>query len=195
MSFDLVELERRLSNLIRLGKVDQVNYGIIPPKARIWVGDDAKQTGFLTEWLPWFGLSAGEDRSCDPLDVGEQVMIISPSGELNQGVILAGIFQTAHPYPVTSPDKRSTTYKDGAVIEYDRELHHLKAILPDGATTELISTGGVAITGDVHVDGNITSTKDITDKVRSMQADRDIYNGHDHADPQGGKVVVTEQRQ
>jgi len=128
-------------------------------------------------------------------EVGEQVVVLSPSGELNQGVVLAGLFQTAHPHPVNTPEKQHILYKDGAVIEYDRELHHLKAILPAGATTELVSDGGVAFKGDLHVDGNITSTQDITDKVRSMQADRDIYNGHDHADPQGGKVVVTEQQQ
>jgi len=134
MSFDIAEIERRLSNLIRLGKVDQVDYGISPPKARVWIGDAAKQSGFLTEWLPWFGLSAGDDRSCTPLDVGEQVMVLSPSGELNQGMIMRGIFQTAHPYPVTSPDKHHAAYKDGAVVEYDRLTHTYKINIPtDGA--------------------------------------------------------------
>ncbi|EGW22162.1 phage baseplate assembly protein V [Methylobacter tundripaludum] len=161
MSFDLTELDRRLSNLIRIGKVDQVDYGISPPKARIWIGDASKQLGILTDWLPWFGLSAGEDRSCDPLDIGEQVMIFSPCGELNQGVVLAGIFQAAHPYPVTSPDKRNTTYKDGAVIEYDRQAHHLKAVLPAGATAELIADGGIAITGDITLTGKLTASVDV----------------------------------
>lgn len=154
MSFDVTEIDRRISNLIRIGKVDQVNYGISPPKARIWIGEDSKERGFLTEWLPWFGLSAGEDRSCDPLDVGEQVMIFSPSGEMNQGVVLAGIFQTAHPYPVTSPDKHNTTYKDGAVVEYDRVAHAYKINIPSdgsvvitvGRTTLELKDGATTLT-------------------------------------------------
>lgn len=134
MTFDLTELDRRISNMIRIGKVDQVDYGISPPKARVWVGDDSKQHGFLTEWLPWPGQSAGEDRSCAPLDIGEQVVILSPSGEINQGFIAFRLFQSAHPYPVTSPDKHNATYKDGAVVEYDRAAHIYKINIPtDGA--------------------------------------------------------------
>ena len=78
------------------------------------------------------------------------------------------------------------TYRDGAVIEYDREAHHLKAMLPSGATTALISDGGVSIKGDVTimgnttVQGNIKASNDITDKTRSMAADRVIYNAHTH---------------
>ncbi len=72
-------------------------------------------------------------------------------------------------------------YADGAVIEYDRETHQLNAVLPDGATTELVSDGGVTIIGDVIVTGNIKATGEVIDHTRSMKADRDIYNSHTHS--------------
>ncbi|MCX4025030.1 hypothetical protein [Spartinivicinus marinus] len=43
--------------------------------------------------------------------------------------------------------------------------------------------------GDLFVDGNIKASQEITDHTRSMQGDRDIYNGHGHgiAIPTGNK--------
>ena len=45
-------------------------------------------------------------------------------------------------------------------------------------------------TGDVGVDGNIVCLNNITDATRSMAADRLIFDGHTHTDPQGGNVSV-----
>jgi len=113
--------------------------------------------------------------------VGEQVVVLSPSGDMAQGVVIGSIYQQQ--YPATPSDKNihRTQYSDGAVIEYNRNNHALRLVLPAGATVSLVSEGGVTIKGDVLVDGNIKSTKDITDKTRSMKADREIYNRHTHA--------------
>jgi len=99
---------------------------------------------------------------------------------------LPAIYQADHQSDLTSPAVHRTTYSDGSVIEYDRGAHKLKADLVTGATTELVSTGGVAITGDVTVTGNITATMHITDGTRSMAADRGIYNDHTHSGDSGG---------
>lgn len=153
MSFDVTELDRRLSNLIRIGTVDQADYAAA--EVRVKAGD------ILTGWLPWMTRRAGGDVSWHAPEVGEQVLILSPSGELNQGVVLAGLFQSAHPQPVDTPEKQHTLYKDGAVIEYDRAAHHLKAVLPAGATVELIADGGIAITGDIALTGTLTASVDV----------------------------------
>lgn len=187
MSFESTELDRRISNLIRLGTIAQADYA--SAKVRVKAGD------ILTGWLPWMSQRAGGDVSWHAPEVGEQVLILAPSGELNQGVVLTGLFQLAHPAPANTPEKQQTLYKDGAVIEYDRTAHHLKAVLPAGATVELIATGGIAFTGDLTVTGNITASGEITDHTRSMQGDRDIYNSHIHSDPQGGSVAATGQSQ
>ena len=176
---DLTELARRLENLIRNGTIAEADY----PAARVRVkyAEDENGNDVLTTWLPWSTARAGNDSDWWAPEVGEQVTILSPSGDMALGVVLPSIYQTAHPAPANDPNKRRIVMSDGAVIEYDRATHHLKAELPEGATTELVSTGGITAYGDLMVYGNITASQEISDHTRSMQGDRDIYNNHDHA--------------
>jgi len=53
-------------------------------------------------------------------------------------------------------------------------------IFVEGKTT-LNSPTGVDVIGDLMVDGNITSTKNVIDKTSSMQTMRDKYNSHVNA--------------
>lgn len=176
--FELTELMRRVANMIRPGAVHEVRHK--PYAVRVKIGD------LVTGWLTPLVERAGSNQSWDPLEAGEQVIVLSPDGNLSQGWIVPAGYTAQHPQPDQNPDKTVYQYSDGARIEYDRKQHSLKAILPAGATTELVSTGGVSITGNLTVNGNINSTKDITDKTRSMSADRDIYNSHIHGGVQPG---------
>lgn len=171
MSFDVTELDRRLANLIRFGSIAQADYATA--KVRVNIG------GNLTGWLSWLTGRAGGDRDWHAPEVGEQVLVLSPSGELNQGVVLAAVFQTAHPQPVNSADKHHTVYSDGAVVEYDRAAHHLKAILPAGATIELVASGGIAITGDITLTGKLTASVDVIANGISL-------HNHKHGGVQAG---------
>lgn len=153
MDFEVTELDRRLSNLIRLGRIEQADYAA--GKVRVKVGEN------VTTWLPWLTQRAGGDVTWHAPEVGEQVVILAPSGELNQGVVLAAVFQSAYPQPVNNKDKHHVKYQDGAVVEYDRAAHHLKAVLPAGATVELVADGGISITGDITLTGTLTASVDV----------------------------------
>ncbi len=179
--FEITELNRRVANMVRLGRVAAIDYAGSIPKVRVRIAP------LTTAWLPLLSLRAGPDKQWWPVEVDEQVVVISPSGELNQGVVLGSIFQNRFPSNANDIDVHRTTYSDGAVIEYNKATHRLRASLPDGASTQLISTGGVSIVGDVTVEGNITASEEITDHTRSMQEDRDIYNRHVHPGVATGK--------
>lgn len=91
LRYRLAELERRLANVVRLGTVEALQ--LDPPAVKVRSGE------LLTGWRPWAVTRAGEGRSWWPPSVGEQVILLSPGGDTTQAVVLASLYQTAHPAP------------------------------------------------------------------------------------------------
>lgn len=185
LEFEVTELHRRLANVIRLGRVMECNYQEVIPRVRVRIGE------IETAWLPVLSARAGGDRSWWPLSVNEQVVVLSLSGDLAQGIVLGALSQRAFPAAGNEGHVHRVVYGDGAVIEYDKETHALKAQLPAGGTAELHADGGIKVVGDLNVSGNIVASGDVSDRVRSMQADRDIYNPHTHAGVMSGPASTS----
>lgn len=151
---DIAELSRRVENLIRIGTVAEVDHA----NARIRVTSG----GLDTDWLPWFERRAGATRSWDPPTVGEQVMILSPSGEPGAGICLVGIYSAAAPAPSASASLHLMDFPDGAKISYDHasgalEATGIKTALVE-ASESITAQAGVLVTidaPDTHVTGNL----------------------------------------
>ncbi|GLR13261.1 phage baseplate assembly protein [Chitinimonas prasina] len=121
------ELARRLESLIRTGTIQAVDH----PARRCRV-----QTGqLLTDWLPWLEDRAGDTGTWNPPTVGEQVVLLCPSGDPATGIVLLGLPSDAKPTPDSSPDTHVTVYPDGARICYD---HALGALTATGIKTALV---------------------------------------------------------
>lgn len=175
----IAEINRLLENLIRLGTVVAVQHQ--PPRVQVQTG------GIKTTWLPWLAVRAGANREWDPPTLGEQVLLFSPSGQLANGVAVTGIFSDAIPANGDRADLHRRTYSDGAVIEYDSQAHHLRAVLPGGGTTQLISSGGITIEGDITITGNVTVSKDVVASGISL-----VRHLHGGVMPGPGKTGVPE---
>lgn len=175
---DMARLERRLEGLIQAGRIVAADYKTA--KVQVKSGHEA------SAWLPWVTLRAGADRHWWAPEVGEQVLILSPMGDPAAGIVLPGLYRAAHPAPSNDPARHLAEYSDGAVFVYDRRRHHWDIHLPAGATVRLAAPGGVTIEGDVTVTGNVKATGEIADRIRSMGADREIYNRHTHPGDSGG---------
>jgi phage baseplate assembly protein V len=122
------ELERRLSNTIRPGKVLEADYA--KARLRVTMGDNT------SAWLPWLTSRAGEDRTWHAPEVGEQVIVIAPGGELSAGYVMpGGVYKNDYPANADKAEISRTTYKDGAILEYDRENHTHLLQLPEGSAT------------------------------------------------------------
>lgn len=145
---DLATLARLIENLIRFGTVAEVQ--LKPPRVKIRSG------AVLTRWLPWLAIRAGQDQIWNPPTVDEQVVLLSPSGQLGNGVALTGLFSNQHPANGDQEGLHRCSYRDGTVLEYDAIAHHLRAVLPAGGSVELICDGGLHIVGPILHQGDYT---------------------------------------
>ena len=125
------DISRRLKNIVRLGKVYEVDY--TAAKARIKCGE------ILTDWLPFATNRAAATSCWNPPKVGEQVVVLSPEGDLSQGVVLSSIYQKRFSAPSKEKEVTMIKFSDGSKIEYDSSSHKLKI---DTKKLELVGEGG-----------------------------------------------------
>ncbi|MEK7990707.1 MAG: phage baseplate assembly protein V, partial [Thiotrichaceae bacterium] len=100
-----------------------------------------------TYWLPQMALRAGGDIEYWAYEVGERVLIACPDGEFHNGIIIGAMYKDDSRPPVghddnSGPNKKDKRpwresvhrirYKDGRLWEYDRYLHRLLEVYPDG---------------------------------------------------------------
>lgn len=150
---NITDLLRRLENLIRLGTIAAVDH----QAARCTVSTG----GLSVPNLPWLALRAGSSSDWDPPTVGEQCILVAPSGEPALGVALVGLYSQQRPAPSNSATVRRRKYPDGAVIDYDHATHTLSATLPAGGKAQLTAPGGVTILGNVDITGTVTVSADV----------------------------------
>lgn len=164
----LGEIDRRLSNLLRYGTIASLD------EANALVTVDLGDC--VTAPLPWFAPRAGGDREWHAPEVGEQVMVLSPSGELAHGVVLPAIFQDAHPANGNSKDVHRVTYSDGTVEEYNRSTHAYLLNLPAsgtitlqvGATSLVMTNAGTTLTTPAFEHSGTSATFDGTALVKQL---------------------------
>lgn len=148
---------RLLLNLIRKGTVIAVDHSA--ELCRVECGD------IQTNWIHWLSLAAGETRDWNPPTVHEQVLVLSPGGDMADGVVLRGISSDDIPLPSHSPSTHTRTYPDGATIQYDHAAHALVATLPAGGTVLIEAPGSVTIktsTATVEADQVTVKANSIT---------------------------------
>ena len=85
---DMTEAERRISNVALMGQVVALDTA----RARVRVQAGPITTG----WLPFATVRAGLDRTWHPPEPGEQVLLVAPGGDLNQGVVVGSIYRAEH---------------------------------------------------------------------------------------------------
>ena len=196
--FELIsDIKRRMANMINLGVIHSVDAAL----CRVAIGGDAQN---LTPPIKWQAGRAANETNWSQPDIGEQVLLLSPSGDIGNAVAVLGFYSTANPAPSNNPDLTLKKMPDGAVFSYNHADSILQINLPSGGTTEIITDGGLHIVGDTEIDGNVLvngsihstdsittdadiaadgdihADGDVSDATRSMAEDREIYNTHTH---------------
>ncbi|SPR99550.1 Bacteriophage P2 Baseplate assembly protein GPV [Cupriavidus taiwanensis] len=165
-----------------------------------------KAGGMTTDWLPWLERRAGATRTWNPPTVGEQVVLLCPSGELRNGVILTGVPTDAKDVPSHSADETVTHYPDGAVTRYNHAAGALfvggvKTVVLEAATSVLVKCPSTTFDGDVTVKGLFsyqngiagqggangnTIKGDFTHQDGALSSNGVVLDSHDHGGVQRG---------
>lgn len=124
--FPQSETDRRLSGMLMFGTVEAVDHD--NARVRVRAGE------WISDWLPWNSLAAGEVRHWRPPSIGEQAIILSPSGRPEQAGVIPGFYTTQHAAP--SNDDKTVLWELPAGFTF---------IIRVGASTLTITNEGVTI--------------------------------------------------
>jgi phage baseplate assembly protein V len=158
------DIDGRLGDLIRKGVIQSVDLGA--GLAVFEAGD------IVSPPLPWIEAAAGAFRTWTPPSKGEQVILISPEGDIEGGIIMRGLLSNKFPAP-SSDANHSIHGKDGLIITLVSD--GLVITAPSGVVIE----GDVTITGELGVIGNVTASEDVTASGISLKE-------HKHGNVQAG---------
>ena len=185
----LADLARRLENLIRIVTIAHVDVAdAAAPRVRVQDGD------LLTGWLPFGALRAGTARVWSAPTVGEQVLLLSPSGELASAVVFGSLFCSATPAPSTNPHDHIIDFADGTRISHNDAtgamvftgmktllLKASQSITLDTATVLVKASASVTVdTPATHLNGTVTHTG------AALQSNGVVLHTHKHGGVRGG---------
>lgn len=195
---DLVELSRRLENLIRFGTVHSVDHAA--RRCRVQSG------GLVTQWLPWMERRAGETTTWDPPTVGEQCVVLSPSGEPGGGLVFYGVPSDEIDTPSHAPEQHVIKFPDGATFTYNHAASHLE--ITGIATATIVAAESVTLdTPLTHCTGRLTAddlltynnglagtggsngsaiTGNLTHTTGSLSSNGKVLHAHTHTGVQTG---------
>ncbi|MBY7667264.1 phage baseplate assembly protein V [Vibrio anguillarum] len=162
----LAETNRRLANIIRLGTVESAHERSV----------NVKTGTNLAKNVPFFVPAAGRVRHYRRPTVGEQCILINigDGDNLNNAVSLMGLRSNQFSFPTLKENEVMTDYGGGMTELYNLDKGSITCNYP----------GGMFLTCDIWQDGHFEATGEVKDHTRTMQEDRDIFNGHDHLSPE-----------
>ena len=147
-------------NMIQLGtivNVDTANRALV----RVQLFDR------VTDMLPYKMIANSHLRVWMPPKVGEQVIVLSPFGEGDDGVVLGGIFNKDLKEPTAANDHTSVVeFSDGTIITYDASTQALT--INAAGVVNVTAPSGMSITANVTINGNLNVTGAITDEKGSL---------------------------
>ena len=153
------EILRLIENLIKQGTVADCN----PAAGRVRV----RHGGLTTDWLPYFVPASGGVSVHRPPSVGENCLVLSPSGEPANGIVLCGLASSQHQQPGSSADDTIIRFPDGATAQYNHAAGHLdlsgiKTVAVQADTSLTVDCPANTFTGAVTVQGPLTYLAGLT---------------------------------
>lgn len=146
MSFATAELDRRLANIVQLGRVIEIDAGAM--RARVQIGD------LKTAMIPVAQPASGAIRVHWMPSPGEQVVVFAPSGEMSAAVVQGAVPQSGS---AVAQDEAHPTIDLGSaqlVITGDLKITGNIEVIGSVTVTEDVVADGVSLV--THTHGGVT---------------------------------------
>ncbi|WP_182417146.1 phage baseplate assembly protein V [Bartonella sp. HY038] len=186
----IAEMERRDRNRKRTGTISEVDTKKGLARVELTGGDKP----FLTDWVPWKEIAAGTTSTHIPPVKGQQVDVLSESGDLTDGVIEFAIHSNKNPRPHDGPqaviqhgESRITLDESTINIETASNIT-VKCASEITLDTDLVHiTNNLKVDGSFNVAGNTTVSGEVHFKGPSVRHnDKNIGDTHKHLGVQKG---------
>ncbi|MCE3221690.1 phage baseplate assembly protein V [Vibrio diabolicus] len=151
---DITELNRRLNNMIRVGKVSA--WRDDHQRIKVKFGDNE------TPWVKWFSECAGDVAEYRLPSIGEQAVLLNVGGGDNSttSIALIGIPSDQFPLPTDNPDEILRVYPDGTRVCYDKKKHKLDVRVAGDANIQVDKDANVNVGGKTSVTSGGNATVD-----------------------------------
>lgn len=152
------EDQRRLHNIATIGTVTHIDAD--RALMRLAVGDN------VTDWINIPAIAAGNISAWRCPSVGEQYLLVSPSGDLANAIPVTSLYSDHHPSPSTNPDEIRIRYNDTDFCSIDiansQLTMHISQITNQASNSVVFDTPNTVLTGDLKVSGDINCDNTIT---------------------------------
>lgn len=169
------ESQRRLHNIATIGTVTHIDAD--SALMRLSVGDNE------TDWINIPSIAAGQVSVWRCPGIGEQYLLVSPSGDLANAIPVISLYSDHNPSPSADPNEIRIRYNDTDfcsidVVNSQLTMHISQAII-EAATSVVLDTPLTKMTGDLQVDGGIHSDGIIKSDVEVIAKDiKQTKHGH-----------------
>lgn len=113
--------------------------------------------GITTNWIRWFGTYSGDLIDWGDPTVGEAGMILSPSGDMLNGVFLRGIYSDQFTPPSTDKNTWKLKFRNGDTIEHKDDDYTIKIT----GNIDISCKGDAKLKVEGNLDADITGTTHI----------------------------------
>ena len=157
MSYAAAQMDRMLAGLLIPCYVVAVD--LVDAKVRVTDGGD-----WTSAWVRWHALAAGKARHWRAPSMGEQGVLVSPSGEPAQGTFVPGLYGNAGDRPDNRDHVETWRFDDGGSIVYDWAANSYTIKLPTGTVNIEVGSSKATITDDA-----------ISAKSKAITAEAETY--------------------
>ena len=152
------ESQRRLHNIATIGTVTHIDAD--RALMRLAVGENE------TDWVNIPTIAAGQVRVWRCPSVGEQFLLVSPSGDLANAIPVMSLFSDHNPSPSTDPNEIRIRYNDtdfcSINVANSQLTMHISQITNQAQTSIVLDTPNTTLTGNLQVNGDINCDNTIT---------------------------------